>query len=59
MEDQIYGQIYKMRALDRWENEGGRTESHQTGNDNPSPTDEQRRAINAGQHSNVGERKTK
>ena len=28
MQDQIY--ILKMRALERWENEGGRTEPHET-----------------------------
>jgi hypothetical protein len=34
-------QIYKMKALDRWENEGGSVEPHQLGKDNAGPTDEQ------------------
>ena len=33
MQDQIYGEILKMRALERWENEGGRAEPHETGRD--------------------------
>ena len=39
MQDQIYGQIFKMRALERWENEGGRAEPPETGRDEATRTE--------------------
>jgi hypothetical protein len=47
MQDQTYGQIFKMRALERWENEGGRTETHETGRDAASSPDTRERVLDA------------
>ena len=56
MQDQIYRQIYGMRALERWENEGGRVDPTEASNAYAGSSGEQVSAMSADRHSNVRER---
>ena len=56
MEDQNYAQIFKIKALDRWENEGGRFCSDQSPTSGRRTTDKRGRIDNAAQHSNFAQR---
>ena len=49
MPDYISRQIYKMKALDRWENEGGRIFANRRGTIKSSSSDERAGTDNAAQ----------
>ena len=56
MEEQIYRQILRMRALDRWENEGGSVDPHQRAMATGSSTEQRSVGNNTTQDSQVQEK---
>lgn len=54
MEEEVYRQILRIKALERWENEGGRVAEPEASNDRPFNDEEKRPRIETSERRAAG-----